>query len=95
MSDGTELAFVHYLDLTASAAYISEASQKYHKEQEDHLYIDPLTKLPNINYLHEFGEEKIKADLIKTSLSYYSLMFAACRIITPNMAIKLVTNYSS
>lgn len=61
MPDGTKLAFLHYLDLTASVAFINEESQKYHKEQEEHFYIDPLTKLPNINYLHEFGEEKIEA----------------------------------
>lgn len=61
MPDGTKLAFLHYLDLTASVAFINEESQKYHKKQEEYFYIDPLTKLPNVNYLHEFGEEKIEA----------------------------------
>lgn len=61
MDDGTELAFLYYTDLTKSAKHIEESTKQYLEFREDHFYIDPLTKLPNLNYLHEFGDERINA----------------------------------
>ncbi|MBQ3426318.1 MAG: EAL domain-containing protein [Clostridia bacterium] len=63
MPDGTELAVITYANLTATREAIREKSSDYLLFQRDRFYTDPLTNLPNINYLHEFGNEKINAIL--------------------------------
>ena len=59
MPDGTELALVGCADFSASWTQLKEQADLYTLLQNDRFYKDPLTELPNINYLHEFGGEKI------------------------------------
>lgn len=59
MPDGTELAVISYANLTASMRTIQENAQSYGMLQKDRFYTDYLTELPNINYMHEFGREKV------------------------------------
>ena len=59
MPDGTELALITYSNLTATREVLREKEREYLLFQKDRFYTDPLTDLPNINYLHEFGDEKV------------------------------------
>lgn len=59
MPDGTELAVIGYANLTATQDAIREKSKDYILFQRDRFYTDSLTRLPNINYLHEFGGDKV------------------------------------
>ena len=59
MHDGTELAVITYSNLSTTREVTIDKIKEYKMFQKDRFYTDPLTKLPNINYLHEFGEEKI------------------------------------
>ena len=61
MTDGTELAFLTYTDVTASKKVLENSSLNYLLFQQDQFYKDPLTGLPNINYMHEFGDERVNA----------------------------------
>lgn len=61
MEDGTELAFLYYTNLAHSINFNEEVNDIYQKKQNDLFYIDPLTKLPNLNYLYQFGIEKANA----------------------------------
>ena len=61
MSDGTELAFMVYMDVSSSQKVIEDSSLKYLLFQQDQFYRDPLTGLPNINYMHEFADERVQA----------------------------------
>ena len=58
MEDGTELIPVIYLDLQKWGEEVRKASNRYGLFQQDHFYTDPLTGLPNINYLNRFGDER-------------------------------------
>ena len=59
MEDGTELAVLTYADITIAEQAIAQLNNDYHLFQQDRFYRDPLTGLPNINYLHEFAEERV------------------------------------
>jgi diguanylate cyclase (GGDEF)-like protein len=59
MPDGTELAVISYANLTASMKTFQDNVQSYGLLQKDRFYTDFLTSLPNINYMHEFGREKV------------------------------------
>ncbi len=59
MSDGTELAFLTYIDITESEKHVSQTSSYYSNLQRDLFYSDPITELPNTNYLFEYANEKI------------------------------------
>ena len=59
MPGGTELAVISYANLTASMKTIQENTKSYGLFQKDRFYTDFLTELPNINYMHEFGREKV------------------------------------
>ena len=61
MPDGTELALLTYQDLSASGEEFKRFEEKYHLFRQDRFYRDPLTGLPNINYLQEFADERIHA----------------------------------
>ncbi|MGI6057131.1 MAG: EAL domain-containing protein [Bilifractor sp.] len=61
MPDGTELAFLYYTDLSKSDELVKQTTERYKNFTNDHFYSDPLTQLPNSNFLHEFGDEKINA----------------------------------
>ena len=58
MPDGTELAVICYANLTATVRIFREKMDTYGLFQKDRFYTDSVTGLPNINYFHEFGEEK-------------------------------------
>ena len=74
MPDGTELAFMVYVDVSSSKKAIEDSSLKYLLFQQDQFYRDPLTGLPNINYLHEFADERVQAMRLdgKTPMLIYS-----------------------
>ncbi len=59
MPDGTELAVIVYVNVTETKEQMITVAESYELFREDHFYTDPLTGLPNINYLHKFGGEKI------------------------------------
>lgn len=59
MPDGTELAVIVYVNVTETKEQMITVAESYELFREDHFYTDPLTGLPNINYLHKFGSEKI------------------------------------
>ncbi len=59
MPDGTELALLTYADLTANYDAMSGTAEDYHVFREDHFFTDPLTGLPNLNYLNEYADERV------------------------------------
>ncbi len=58
MPDGTELALISYVNVTEFKEQMIAAMGDYDILRRDTFYSDPLTGLPNINYLHEFAREK-------------------------------------
>ena len=74
MPDGTELAFMVYTDVSSSKKVIEDSALKYLLFQQDQFYRDPLTGLPNINYMHEFADERVQAMRLdgKTPMLIYS-----------------------
>ncbi len=61
MPDGTELALLCYSDVSQSKEEIARMIESYRLFQQDAFYTDTLTGLPNINYLRQFGEERVHA----------------------------------
>ena len=61
MPDGKELAVIIYVDVTESNEEIMAMIQEYQLRQKDRIYSDPVTGLPNINYLREFASERVQA----------------------------------
>jgi len=61
MPDGTELALLTYTDVSESSKEIAVMTEKYHLFRQDEFYSDPVTGLPNINYLIKFGDERVHA----------------------------------
>lgn len=74
MDDGTELALLTYQNLSAAGEEFKEFEEKYHLFHQDHFYRDPLTGLPNLNYMQEFADERIHALRVdgKTPMVIYS-----------------------
>ena len=64
MEDGVELILVIYLDLHKWSDEVKQAADRYELFQQDRFYTDPLTGLPNINYLNQFADERVH--LIRT-----------------------------
>lgn len=60
MPDGTELAVIGYANMKSTQERMVSDSERYKMFQKDRFYTDPLTGLPNINYLHEFANEKLE-----------------------------------
>ncbi len=60
MPGGMELAVIGYVNVTETKEKMITVAESYELFQEDRFYTDPLTRLPNINYLHKFGDEKIE-----------------------------------
>ena len=73
MPDGTKLAVITYVDMSRSQDTIEKLEKNYLAFKQDQFYRDPLTGLPNINYMHEFAEERIHMIRIeeKTPVLYY------------------------
>ena len=59
MPDGMELAVITYANLSKTREATLNKVKAYEMFRQDRFYTDPLTGLPNTNYLYEFGEEKI------------------------------------
>ena len=59
--DGTELAVLIYTDVSESRDAIAALTEKYNLFRQDAFYSDPVTGLPNINYLVQFGDERVHA----------------------------------
>lgn len=59
MPDGTELAVIVYVNITETRDIMNSVIEKYGLFQKDRFYSDSLTGLPNINYLHEFAEDRV------------------------------------
>ena len=86
MPDGTELALLTYSDLSQNFDAIAGTAENYQLFREDEFYTDPLTGLPNLNYLNQFADERVHAIrvqgktpvLIHTdiiSLHYYNSLY--------------------
>ncbi len=76
MPDGTELAVICYINVSETKEKIISFTAAYSLFQKDRFYTDPLTGLPNINYLHEFAREKagmIRADGRRPTVVYSDL----------------------
>lgn len=78
MPDGTEYAVIGYVNITETKEGMFTVRETYGLFQEDRFYTDPLTGLPNINYLHEFASEKVNVILTegKTPVVIYADMVA-------------------
>ena len=61
MPDGTELALLSYADLTENLDSMAGTEEDYHLYRTDQFYTDPLTGLPNLNYLNRFADERVHA----------------------------------
>ena len=61
MHDGTELAVVTFSNFSAAHELTRDKVREYTFSRHDRFYRDPLTSLPNLNYLHEYGHERIAA----------------------------------
>ena len=74
MPDGTELALLSYSDLTQNFDAMSGTLEDYHLFRSDEFYTDPLTGLPNINYMIQFADERVHAirTLGKTPVLIYA-----------------------
>ena len=59
MPDGTELAVISYSNVTKTREGMLTVADQYNLFSRDRFYTDPLTGLPNINYLHEFSRERV------------------------------------
>ena len=60
MEDGTELAVIVYCNITETKERMLSEKDLYYWLRKDRFYTDPLTELPNINYLHEFANERVQ-----------------------------------
>ena len=61
MPDGNDLALLTYCDLTKNFDAMSGTLEDYHLFRADEFYTDPLTGLPNINYMIQFADERVHA----------------------------------
>ena len=61
MPDGTELAVLTYSDLMDNFDAMSGTMEDYHLFRKDQFFTDPLTGLPNLNYLNQFADERVHA----------------------------------
>lgn len=61
MPDGTELALLTYADLTENFDAMSGSAEDYHVFRKDNFFTDPLTGLPNLNYLNQYADERVHA----------------------------------
>lgn len=57
--DGTELGLFAYTDITESEGESKLLFESYEIYQKDKFYSDQLTGLPNLNFLHEFAQDKV------------------------------------
>ena len=58
--DGSDLALLTYIDVSDSGSASRQIADNYEILQKDRFYTDSLTGLPNLNYLLEFGTQKVQ-----------------------------------
>ena len=61
MPDSTELALLTYTDVSESSKAVAILTEKYNLFRQDEFYSDPVTGLPNVNYIIRFGDERVHA----------------------------------
>ncbi len=61
MPDGEEVAFLTYQDMDFAEEELRKASEEYEAFRKDSFFRDPLTGLPNTNYMQEFADDRIHA----------------------------------
>jgi len=78
MPGGTELICVLYLDMTRCMDEAEVLSKKDELFQNDLFYTDKLTGLPNLNYMIQFADERVKTirRLGKTPVLIYTDMIS-------------------
>ena len=59
--DGSEIAFLTYQDLNTAEEEIRKAAEEYELFRRDLFFRDPVTGLPNTNYMQEFADNRIHA----------------------------------
>lgn len=74
MPDGTQLAVITYANLTHAMDTLHTKMEEYDLLRKDQFYTDSLTGLPNFNYLHRYGNEKI--DMIRADSRTPMLVFS-------------------
>jgi len=57
--DGSELAVFVYTDISDNEGERNELVANYELFQKDRFYTDPVTDLPNINFMHEFADDRV------------------------------------
>jgi len=60
MPDGTELAVIGYANISDTKEGQLTITEIYQMFRKDQFYIDATTGLPNLNYLTQFADEKVK-----------------------------------
>lgn len=58
--DGSDLAVFVYTDISDNEGERNELLANYELSQRDRFYTDPVTGIPNINFMHEFADDKVK-----------------------------------
>ena len=59
MADGSEYAAMAYLDLESAETGIARLFTAFGESQNDLIYKDAVTGLPNLNYLRQFADERL------------------------------------
>ena len=59
MADGTKAAVMVYLDMESAETGIARLYTAFGESQANLIYRDPVTELPNLNYLRQFADEII------------------------------------
>ncbi len=57
--DGSDLAVFFYTDISESQSESNVLLENYQLFQKDQFYTDPVTDLPNGNFLHEFADDRV------------------------------------
>lgn len=60
MPGGEELAVIGYANVSQTRKTLAKIAEEYDVFSRDRFYNDSLTRLPNLNYLHEFGDERAR-----------------------------------
>lgn len=64
MPDGTRLILINYNNMSETNENMVMFTKIYDTFREDRFYSDPLTGIPNTNYMHEFADGKV--DMIRS-----------------------------
>ena len=67
MPDGDSVAVIVYSDLEVHKNVASKLHDQYPVLQRDEFFNDPLTDLPNLNYIHKFADSHVKEILSKNN----------------------------